>query len=337
MVRAGGLHGVPEQLEALGLDADKMLTRYRIPLHFREDDELLISLDAYAELLEECVLLTGCLDLGMRVAQAQDINILGPLSIAMQNSASVSEALKICSRFLHMQSPAFVLEIRDGSAARSALAELRFEVILSGKRHMPQLYEQSIADLHLILKFLIGKNYILQALKLPHALRAPVSQYRQVFGDARIEAAQDCGGLVIAREYLDIPLGLQNQTLKQMSMDYLRMAYDSPAQTVEDQVRNVLRRALSSTQGRKQAVADLLYLHPRTLQRRLQAEKTSFEAIRVDEQKRAVLRYLRQTRIPLAHVAALAGFSEQSVLTRACRQWFGMTPSAIRKVGQLDG
>lgn len=40
--------------------------------------------------------------------------------------------------------------------------------------------------------------------------------------------------------------------------------------------------------------------------------------------------YRSGTRLPLAQVAALSGFSEQSALTRYCRRCFGRTPSAIR-------
>lgn len=337
MVRAGGLHGFPEVINKLGLEAEKMLKRYRIPADFQQDDELLVSLDAYAELLEECVLLSGSPDVGIRVAMQQDINILGPLSIAMQNSTSVYEALQTCSRFLHMQSPAFVLELLDQVDGRQNFVELRLQVNLAGSPHMPQLYEQSISDLHLIVKFLAGEDYPLKAVHIPHALPAPLAAYQRMFGNVQVEGEHEYGGLVIDRSCLHTPLGSVNQILKQMSNNYLRMAYDDPPQTVADQVRNVLRRAFSTTQGRKQAVADLLFMHPRTLQRRLKAENTSFEEIRLQEQKRSVLRYLHQTKIPLAHVASLAGFSEQSALTRACRSWFGLTPSAIRKLEEFNG
>jgi AraC-like DNA-binding protein len=94
-----------------------------------------------------------------------------------------------------------------------------------------------------------------------------------------------------------------------------------------------VRRTLGTPQGDKTGVAGLLAMHPRTLQRHLAAENTTFESIREEARKEAALHYLRETRIPLSQLAGLLGFSEQSVMTRSCRRWFGAPPSALRRSG----
>lgn len=336
LVRAGGLRGFSAVIEQLGLDVQSLASRYCVPIKV-EDDEQLVSMDAYAELLEECALLSDRLDLGLLIAAGQDIGILGPLSIAMQNSTTVREALDVCCRFLHMQSHALALELCGQKTWGPDHVELRLEISLPGKPHMPVVYEQSLGDLHKITSFLAGKDYPLLQVNLPHALRVSIPEYQRFFGDVSIAGDQEFGGLVIRKSMLEKPLGAINESIRQMSMNYLRMAYDSPSRTVSDQVRYILRRALGTTQGKKSAVAALLHLHPRTLHRRLQAEGLNFEAIRREEQEQLVLRYLRQTGMPLAQVASLVGFSEQSALTRACRAWFGQTPTAIRRLAKQTG
>ena len=84
-------------------------------------------------------------------------------------------------------------------------------------------------------------------------------------------------------------------------------------------------------------VADLLALHPRTLQRHLAAENTTFEALREEARREAALHYLRETRIPLGQLADVLGFSEQSAMTRSCRRWFGMPPTEIRRAAHCLG
>ena len=96
-------------------------------------------------------------------------------------------------------------------------------------------------------------------------------------------------------------------------------------------VRLALRRTLGTPRGKKTDVADLLALHPRTLQRHLAAENTTFEALREETRREAALHYLRETRIPLGQLADLLGFSEQSAMTRSCRRWFGVPPTEIRR------
>ncbi len=336
MVRSGGLRGFPAVISSLGLDAQALLKRYRIPVNLEDDDEQMVSLAAYAELYEECVRLTGCWDLGLRVAQQQDIHILGPLSVAMQHSTDVREAIQVCSKYLHVQSPALRLELHENDPADANWAEVRLLVDMPGRPQMTQLFDQSIGDLHLILSFLAGAGYPLRQVSLPHSPKAPLPVYQRFFGDVPIATAEEHGGLHIDKSCLSQPLAGVNQTLRQMSTDFLRMAYSGVPRSVSEQVRRIISRTLSTTQGRKEAVAGLMYTHPRTLQRRLQAEGTTYETICRSVRKEAVLRYLRQTQMPFSQIASLVGFSDHSALTRACRSWFKMTPSEIRRASRLD-
>lgn len=80
------------------------------------------------------------------------------------------------------------------------------------------------------------------------------------------------------------------------------------------------------------AVARVLRLHPRTLQRRLSECGRTFESLK-DEARRELARdLLTQTEVGLSQVAQTLEFADQSVLTRACQRWFGKSPSAVRRV-----
>ena len=81
-----------------------------------------------------------------------------------------------------------------------------------------------------------------------------------------------------------------------------------------------------------QAAQLLGNMHPRTLQRRLREEGTSFEDIKDDVRRDAAARYLSQSDIPLTRVAALLGYSESSVLARSCKRWFDNSPRKVREM-----
>ncbi|MGN6724025.1 MAG: helix-turn-helix domain-containing protein, partial [Marmoricola sp.] len=58
----------------------------------------------------------------------------------------------------------------------------------------------------------------------------------------------------------------------------------------------------------------------------------------VDDVRRAEAeRYLRDTDMPLGQLAGVLGFSEQSVLSRACRRWFGASPTQVRRASRAAG
>jgi AraC-like DNA-binding protein len=71
-------------------------------------------------------------------------------------------------------------------------------------------------------------------------------------------------------------------------------------------------------------------MHPRTLQRRLREEGTTFEAIKDEARQDLAQRYLSQPDVPLTQITSLLGYSEQSALGRSCRRWFHTTPREMR-------
>ncbi|WP_197744197.1 helix-turn-helix domain-containing protein [Candidatus Nitrosacidococcus tergens] len=102
-----------------------------------------------------------------------------------------------------------------------------------------------------------------------------------------------------------------------------------------ERVRRALLCTLSATGGSKSAVAESLFLHPRTMQRKLSNEKATFEGIRDNVRREIALRYLTQTNIPLTQLTNLLGYSNQSVLTSSCRRWFDMPPTKVRNTMSL--
>src|SRR5690606_32716879 len=135
------------------------------------------------------------------------------------------------------------------------------------------------------------------------------------FYGAPVYPAQTHGGLHIARATFDVRLQDVNQALRELAVDYLALHFGDPTQNVTTRVRQALRRTLGTPQNSKTGIAALLGMHPRTLQRRLDAERTSFETLRDEVRRETALRYLCETRIPLTQLAGLLGLSEQSALS----------------------
>jgi AraC-like DNA-binding protein len=77
-------------------------------------------------------------------------------------------------------------------------------------------------------------------------------------------------------------------------------------------------------------VADQFNLHPKTLQRRIADEDTTFAGLVDEVRGGAAERYLRSTHMSLWHLARELGYAEQSVLSRSCKRWFGAGPAAYR-------
>ena len=99
---------------------------------------------------------------------------------------------------------------------------------------------------------------------------------------------------------------------------------------LERRVRMQVSQSLSQGIPTVSDIANHFGMSGRTLQRRLSDRGYSFQKL-VDEARRELAeRLLAETTYPLAEVAFLTGFSEQSAFNRAFKRWAGQTPRSFR-------
>lgn len=332
MLRAAGMRGFGAMMRSYQVVPEPLLQKVGIPIAALEDDELRISLNAYAELLEMAAELIDCPDIGLLMAERQDISILGPIAIAMQNAATVGEGFGVCSQFLHTHSPGIRLSIHP-DRPDPGITSLRISLVVPKGMRTVQLMDQCLADLHHFIAWMAQERPPVLAVHLPHKPAATKARYQRVF-EFSPAFKQDHAQLQIPSDFLDHSLEGASEAIHQLSVEYLQLRYEPGNQTMSERVENVLSKALSSTRGRRDIVANLLNVHPRTLQRRLSAEGTSYQTILDGIRKAESRRWLTQTATPLSHIPGLVGLADQAVLTRSCQKWFGTTPAKIRQ-GQL--
>lgn len=103
-----------------------------------------------------------------------------------------------------------------------------------------------------------------------------------------------------------------------------------PAETSR-RVREVVTAELRGGEPTIERAAKRMAVTPRTLQRRLRDEGTSFQtlldAVRADLAKR----YLSDDRLGVTEVAFLLGYADASAFARAFRRWHGVAPAESRR------
>jgi AraC-like DNA-binding protein len=109
---------------------------------------------------------------------------------------------------------------------------------------------------------------------------------------------------------------------------YLRSLYR------QDDIAGQLKRRLGDLMARGEANADAacraLKLSRRTLQRRLKAERTSFQKILREVRAELAVNYLRDARLQSLEIAMLLGYSNISSFTTAFKSWYNMPPATYR-------
>ena len=97
-------------------------------------------------------------------------------------------------------------------------------------------------------------------------------------------------------------------------------------------VRNNIGRGLAHGTATLDHISAEIGMEPRTLQRRLKTEGSSFQSL-VDEVRLARAKYyLEKTRLSVTDVALELGYAEASVFVRAFRRLTGSSPNQYRKL-----
>lgn len=170
---------------------------------------------------------------------------------------------------------------------------------------------------------------------LEHDSPAPelVSLYEESFL-CPVRFRQRCNALVTDPQVL-------MHRLRQPDPDLLRVLESHASQRLKElglattltwRVREAIRTCIEQAgMPRKEKVAELLGLNPRTLLRRLQDEGTTYQDVLDGLRREVAMTLLRTTRATQSEVAGKLGFAEIRSFQRCFRRWTGMTPGEYRQ------
>ena len=101
--------------------------------------------------------------------------------------------------------------------------------------------------------------------------------------------------------------------------------------SLTSQVRNIIQKSLPNGDLSEELVADRLHMSTRSLQRKLNDEHTSYQAILTDVRKNLAQNYIRATQLSQNEISYLLGFQNQANFTRAFKSWFRVSPTDYRQ------
>jgi AraC-like DNA-binding protein len=327
MVRAQSLRGYRELVKDLGGNPNRLLRKAGIDPGAPDHLTAFISFESLIDLLERSATDLECPDFGLRLAERQDIGILGTLAVAMRYSSTVGEAMRCASKYLHVYNAAIAFTITTGE--RRGQARLAFGVLVQHAPRWAQTAEHGVGLAWRIMSLLSEGRSHLQEVWLPHRPVATERMYRSRF-EVPIAFRADRLGLGYQARDLDLPISEQNRELHDLATSYLDSQLPRGRTPFSIQVRQAVEALLGTGTCGHREVAHALYMHPRTLQRRLREEGTTFEEIKDETRRDLAERYLAQPELPLTQITALLDYSEQSALGRSCRRWFDTTPREFR-------
>ncbi|MFE0511447.1 AraC family transcriptional regulator [Streptomyces sp. NPDC058964] len=333
LVRGSALSGFRELVTELGGAPDDLLHRAGIAPATAGRYEEYLPFRRVMELLEAAAESTGTPDLGRRLGLRQKADVLGPLVPAARTARTLAEAVEVFSRYLGTYSTACSLWLVSGPG--DGLAFVEFRSALGGRWPYPQGVEAFLARALTVLQLLAGSSFRPVDIHVPHRALTPQADYESDYCTA-VRFSQPRPGFTLSAADLGRPLE-HDPVAHRVLVEHLAGTAPRDRACLVRPVAELAEQLLPKGVPTVEDIAARLGLHPRTLQRRLAAEGLSVTDL-VDVVRRDTAeRLLVETDMALGRIARRLGYAEQSALSRACRRWFGVTPSAIRRTARQSG
>jgi AraC-like DNA-binding protein len=328
------LHKVVRQVDA-GLDRAGLLASAGVDPEAPVDPALMLEDTVYYDTLERIARVDpGADDLPLRVGATMRCEDYGAFGLAFK------AALDLRGSYLRAERYARVLT----SVTRYTLGDADDGMVLQlhrdGERRLGLCLsnEASIASVVAISQEVSTAPFRPRLVCFRHRAPGSTVAHERHFG-CPVRFGADMDAIVVSAASLHTPNRVGDTGISQFFDAHLEEALsklDDDA-SLERRVRIQISQALSQGIPRISDVAGRLGMSGRTLQRRLAERGHAFQTL-VDESRRALAeRLLRETTYPLAEVAFLTGFSEQSAFNRAFKRWAGRTPRSYRLEGPAHG
>lgn len=329
LVRGSSLTGFAPLVRAQGGDPDALLALAGIDPADAGDDDRFIPLRSAIAAVEDAATMLCVPDFGRQLGRRQSIDILGPVAVAARTAATVGVALEVLVTHMDSHSPGITTRITDHPDP--TLRRFEYGFLLDPAPPQAQALELALGLTLQVLRLFLGTAYRPAAVHLPHPPLSTDSEYRDYFGCTPHFTASVAGFTLRAKD-LQRPLN-HDPLAHRVALAYLSDTHGRRAHDIADAVCSVVRQLLPTGELSAQLVARQFGIHPKTLQRRLAVEGTTFPEL-VDRTRRELAhRLLTGTDLPVSQVSRQLGYAEHSVFTRACRRWFGVTPTAYRGGG----
>lgn len=311
-------------LKDLGVSPSNVLRRAGLADDLFQQPSVRLDPADYYRLWDSIEAETGDPLFPIRLCQAVRSESFSPLMFAVLCSPNLLVAARRIAQYKPLVAPIRFEVTKARSAVTLELSWLDAPLVPPVSLVMAELlFAASLAR--------IGTREPVRAIELTTTvLPSPVAPYEQFLG-ARVQRG---AGHRIAFTHADAtrPFLTSNEPLWAAFEPELRqrLANLDASVTTARRVRSALLEGLPSGLVTMEAIAKKLGLSKRTLQRRIEAEATSYQQILQETREQLARHYLENTALSAAEISFLLGFDEPNSFYRAFRGWTGTTPEAVR-------
>ncbi len=320
-----------EGLRTYGVDADTVFREAGLDPGALKDPGARYPLASMSRLWCLAQARSGDPCFGLRAAEQWYPTTWHGLGYAWLASATLEEALRRLVRYSAVVSNAAEFQLAEAGGSFRLVMRAHRE---SGVEPNAVAIDAVTANVVHMCRLTYGADFNPARIELTHPGEG-CRKLRREFFRCPIRYDADEIAIEIERKVACKPLSTANADLahanERVISDYLA---ELGGGGVAARVRARLVDGLPSGDVTEKSVAESLHMSPRTLQRRLSEEKTTYKKVLEDTRRQLAERFIRDRSLTLNEITYLLGFSEISSFSRSFKNWTGMAPTVYRQAAE---
>lgn len=325
VIRLSTISHLPQVLEDLGANAGTVIESVGLSLSSFQDPEFRIPYTKMGELLAHCVRVTRCKYFGLLIGQRIVPGALGPVGFLMQSANTVQDAIHDYMSFAGLQDQGAVCLLNS----INGVTLLSYSIFVEDVEAEEQIYDGTMAGHQNVMRSLCGKSFEPTEILFSRPRPKDTTPYKRFF-KAPIRFDSEFNAIAFPTSCLELTPVRTDPLLYAFLKEEVKRQISNQPQSIGQKIRPVLRRLLIGQTCTLADVAAQLGLHSRTLNRRLRAEGTTYQA-EVEAARYLMARqFLIGTNQSVAEIASIIGYSDTSAFTNAFKRWSGISPSEWR-------
>jgi AraC-like DNA-binding protein len=312
------------QLPRVGVDIDEALRRIDTTRTALESASSRMTTADYMRLWSTFETMDVPRDFAIRLVEMRELHQRDVSLLVALRSRNFAEATQRLARYKRLTCPEELsVHVEDGEA------RIRFEWFLADEQLPKFLVEATFMANILLARSGTGQDIAPKRVELARR-KADAAFLRERFGcPLRFDAPYDT--VVWDEAVMQLPFVTFDPDVARLLPQLEAALQHAPKKALLDDVRAALRQAMCGDRPSVERVASALHMSKRTLQRRLEQAKTSYQALLDEVRRQSARRLLSSTDLDPGDVAFLLGFEELNSFSRAFHEWEGRTPMQWRR------
>jgi len=298
------------------------------------DSEKMVEWEKAALIWVPLLKLTSDPLIGLHIGIGTPKMLHGMVGFLIQSCKDLDQALQMLSRYGHMVSPMVSYKYTLNDVAVLEIEQNKMW-LLKHPEPARQANDFLFASTLNTSAALTGKRIVPLRIELAYSKRE-ISEYQKFFG-CDVLFNQEVNRIILDKKDIATPILSSDQSMFER---FNTMVAEKQALLATNTISGNLKQVLfMQFKGRIPSIDEAalaLDMTPRSLQRKLMQEQTTFRDVAGEIRKDIAFQLMQNPAIKISEVSDILGYSDPTAFRKAFKSWTNVAPRAVKKVGAYN-